>query len=294
MSVNFRVSLGSSLALFLLACAHTPPEELLQARAAYQRAAEGPSKDYTPAGLHVAKNSLQLAERSFRNNEDTWLIRAQSYVALRKAELAESLARAEMYQRDVTDAEKRKEELEDQIMKQTKAELADVTQELQHQQASEVRSAEQLAAEKTARAEAEMKAARATAELQRLGSVSHDARGTVVTLSGSVLFASGKDVLLPAAKSKLDEVAEALLAGDPDTSFVVEGHTDSQGSGEKNKTLSLSRANAVRDYLITREIASDRITTEGYGEERPIAENSNPEGRANNRRVEIVIKPNKG
>jgi outer membrane protein OmpA-like peptidoglycan-associated protein len=72
---------------------------------------------------------------------------------------------------------------------------------------------------------------------------------------------------------------------------VVEGHTDSQGKAEDNHTLSVNRANAVRDYLVAHEIAADRIAAIGFGEERSIADNSTPEGRANNRRVEIVIKP---
>jgi outer membrane protein OmpA-like peptidoglycan-associated protein len=60
-----------------------------------------------------------------------------------------------------------------------------------------------------------------------------------------------------------------------------------------NQALSLNRANTVRDYLTEHGIAADRITAVGYGEERSIADNSTPEGRANNRRVEIVIKPGK-
>jgi outer membrane protein OmpA-like peptidoglycan-associated protein len=154
-------------------------------------------------------------------------------------------------------------------------------------------TAPQLAAERERRAEAERKAASAVSELQRIASVKQDPRGMVVTLSGSVLFASGRSELLPTAQAKLNEVADALLEGDPDTTFVVEGHTDSQGKSDKNQSLSLARANSVRDYLIGREIAADRITAEGYGETHPIASNATPEGRANNRRVEIVIKPGK-
>ena len=111
----------------------------------------------------------------------------------------------------------------------------------------------------------------------------------VITLSGSVLFSSAKWDLLPAAQMKLNDVANALTKEDPHSKIVVEGHTDSQGAAAYNQELSQHRAQAVRDYLVTRGIASDRITAQGFGPTRSIADNASPEGRANNRRVEIVV-----
>ena len=73
--------------------------------------------------------------------------------------------------------------------------------------------------------------------------------------------------------------------------MVVEGHTDSQGADAMNQELSQKRAESVRTYLVSRGIAADRITAQGFGPSRPIADNTSPEGRANNRRVEIVVKP---
>lgn len=113
----------------------------------------------------------------------------------------------------------------------------------------------------------------------------------VITLSGSVLFASAKWDLMPAAQARLNDVATALIKEDPNSKMVVEGHTDSQGTAKYNQDLSKHRAQAVRDYLVTRGIASDRISAEGFGETRTIADNASPEGRANNRRVEIVVQP---
>lgn len=113
----------------------------------------------------------------------------------------------------------------------------------------------------------------------------------VITLSGEVLFASGESALLPGAMLKLNEVADALTKSNPDSKITVEGHTDSQGKPQFNQELSLKRAQSVRDYLVSRGIASDRITAQGMGSQRPIAPNNNAEGRANNRRVEIVVQP---
>ena len=113
----------------------------------------------------------------------------------------------------------------------------------------------------------------------------------VITLSGSVLFASAKWDLLPAAQVRLNDVANALTKEDPLSKIVVEGHTDSQGAPGYNQELSQHRAQVVRDYLVSRGIAGDRISAQGIGPTRPIADNASPEGRANNRRVEIVVQP---
>jgi outer membrane protein OmpA-like peptidoglycan-associated protein len=72
---------------------------------------------------------------------------------------------------------------------------------------------------------------------------------------------------------------------------VVEGHTDSRGTPTSNQVLSESRARAVMDYLVSRGVLAQAITSVGIGQARPIADNASPEGRANNRRVEIIIKP---
>lgn len=91
--------------------------------------------------------------------------------------------------------------------------------------------------------------------------------------------------------TKLDQVAEALKAQDSDKRMVVEGHTDSQGSDAVNQPLSLNRATAVRNYLVSRGVAADKVTAVGMGSTKAITDNSTPENRANNRRVEIVIAP---
>jgi outer membrane protein OmpA-like peptidoglycan-associated protein len=277
----------------LIACAHAAPSELVDARGAYERAAKGPAKTYTPAELHVARESLVTAERAFDDDGDTILVRDQAYIAGRKAELAESLARIEMFKRGISAAGQETERLEDQDAARTKAALATSQNALSAQRAAGAASAKELETERLRRIEAEKRANQAAADLARIGSVKQEERGTVITLSGSVLFASNKFALLPAAQVKLGQVAEALLAGDPAASFVVEGHTDSQGKAAANQLLSVNRANSVRDYLVQHGIAADRITSEGHGPDHSIADNKSAEGRADNRRVEIVVKAGK-
>ena len=118
-----------------------------------------------------------------------------------------------------------------------------------------------------------------------------DERGTVITLSGSVLFASGESELLPAAQRRLSQVAQTLKEQSPDANIVVEGHTDSRGSESYNLELSAKRAQAVRSYLVAEGVDPGRIQAEGLGYAHPVSDNKTAEGRANNRRVEIVVHP---
>ena len=153
------------------------------------------------------------------------------------------------------------------------------------------KTAEQLAVEKAARSAAELKLDGAMKDLAAVAAVKEDTRGLVITLSGGVLFASNKFTLLNTAMTKLDQVAEALKAQGSEKRMVVEGHTDSQGSDLINQPLSLNRANAVRDYLVSRGVDADKIRAVGLGATRPLLDNRNAENRANNRRVEIIIEP---
>ena len=75
----------------------------------------------------------------------------------------------------------------------------------------------------------------------------------------------------------------------PNKRIRVEGHTDSQGSETYNKTLSFKRAQAVKRYLVSQGIAAQRIEVMGYGESQPVADNTTPEGRQLNRRVEVKL-----
>ena len=106
-----------------------------------------------------------------------------------------------------------------------------------------------------------------------------------VTLRG-VTFASGRDELTPASFTVLDDVARQLVQA-PTIRIEVVGHTDATGGRTRNISLSLSRAEAVRAYLVMQGVSSDRLVARGLGPDSPIANNATPGGRAMNRRVEL-------
>ena len=287
----------STLALLLAVAGTTgcasaiAPPELVTARTVYDRASKGPAATLNPTDLHTAKESLDAAEQSFEKEGDTQVTRDLGYTAERRTETAESRARA-------MQALSEKEQVINQMhattaaqAKMTAAELARANQQLASKDQALQAQGSQLQNEVQRRQEAERRAAQAAADLAKLASVKQETRGMVITLSGAVLFTSGKSDLLPAAQVKLNDVAKALIEQDPDSRMVVEGHTDSQGAAAANQELSQKRAQSVRDYLVSRGIAADRITAQGFGQTRPIGENNSPEGRANNRRVEIVVQP---
>ena len=103
-------------------------------------------------------------------------------------------------------------------------------------------------------------------------------------------FAFDQYELTPEAKMGLDENLEAL-SSQPDLSMVIQGHTDSTGPEDYNQKLSEKRAQAVYEYFISKGVSSERMQTIGFGESRPIADNSSAQGRALNRRTEISAAP---
>jgi outer membrane protein OmpA-like peptidoglycan-associated protein len=284
------------------------PTELHTARDAFKKAETSAAPQLAPVQLDEARQALTKAENAFKDGQDDQDVKDLSYVAQRRSELAVSASNLEQAKRDASQAKNDKETTQTALLNATEARLSKTKEAL----ASEQRTVEedkrrldeaakkgkeevsrvqkQLDEEKKAREDAEKKAAAAMASLAEIAKVKEESRGMVITLSGSVLFATGKSELLPIAQDKIGEVAKALK----DQGFkkiIVEGHTDSRGSATQNIELSRARAEAVRSYLITRGIPSDKVEANGIGSSRPVADNGTPDGRANNRRVEIVVTP---
>jgi outer membrane protein OmpA-like peptidoglycan-associated protein len=247
---------------------------------------------------------MAAAEHSFAEDGDTLQTRDLSYTANVLFQTAESRARtlgtererdlavAQMQSNIAASGERATADLGRANEQIASGERALLSAEQQHA-ASQNQSAQALQAEKQRRIDAERRAAIAAADLARLGAVKNEPRGMVLTLSGAVLFASDKAELLPSAQVKLNQVADVLIKQDPDSKIVVEGFTDSQGTAPHNQDLSERRAKTVREYLVSRGIAADRVSSQGFGLARPVADNTSAEGRANNRRVEIVVTPAK-
>lgn len=140
------------------------------------------------------------------------------------------------------------------------------------------------------REEQEKMRAELSTTLSRLAKVREEARGTIVTLPGNIFFDFNKADVKPAMQEKLAEIAQ-VLAAVPDQHLLIEGHTDSDGPSEYNLTLSEQRAQSVQSILLAGGIAPERIKTKGYGQDRPVAPNDTAAGKAQNRRVEIVLEP---
>jgi outer membrane protein OmpA-like peptidoglycan-associated protein len=269
----------------------------VNARNAYARASAGAANQWAPAELHKAKEALALAEQSFADDPNSFRTRDLAYVAERKAELSETLAAsaAETAMRQRAEADYAK--AQGKLVAQSQKMLAETRQQLAENERNSQKTAAELDAERQARMTAEQQAADADKrvkemqeQIAKLAAVREEPRGTVITLSGSVLFPSNSAVLLPEAETRLGQVADALLAT-KEHNLSVEGYTDSRGSDDHNIVLSQQRAEAVRSFLVARGYEPDRVVARGFGKAKPIADNHSPEGRANNRRVEIVIEP---
>lgn len=305
---------GLTLAGLLSACASGVPLQLIEARDAYAASSTGLAAKLTPTELYDAKKALDQANLEYDANGDTTEVRDYAYIAARKIALADVKARTEVDRQEIAAAQKQGVQVRDDQVKSTQAALAHTREQLRTERtANEAETTElkaantaqgkeleknagdlekaagELGAEKEARATAEQRLAGAMKDLAAIVAIKEEARGLVITLSGSVLFASGKFALLESAKTKLDQVAEALKAQNEDKTMLVEGHTDSRGSDAINLPLSRNRANAVREYLITRGVDANKIRAVGLGKTRPLLDNNTAENRANNRRVEIVI-----
>jgi len=255
-----RLIPGILLGACAAGCVAERPKELVDAHATYNRVAAGPTATVNPSGLADAKAELDRADKSYEDhkymqNRDTDFTRDEGYIAMRKAQLAEAEANAMLASRE-------------------KARLdRDLQAALLRQQAKPA-----------------VKADDAAQRLGNMGPVRQDERGTILTLAGSIVFATGQYKLRNESLPKLNQIAVALKDLNGRT-FLVEGYTDSTGSDATNLQLSKKRASAVREYLIRQGVPADQIKAKGNGKDRPVASNDTPEGRAENRRVEIIVQP---
>jgi len=276
------IAVVSSFLAATACAASTPTPELVSARQAYDRARTDPTASLVPDSVLSAKQSLDKAEEVHEKDPQSDAERSYAYVAQRRAELALALGENAKAKQQADAAAAQYVQLQDKLRTSAVAQLG-----AERNQVNQLGS--QLAQTQAGLSAAEARAARAMESLKKISQVKEEARGMVITLSGQVLFVTGKSELLPAARDQLDQVAAALKDQGEMKPIVVEGYTDSVGSDSANQKLSKDRAEAVRAYLVSKGVPSEKITSVGKGEANPVASNDTPDGRANNRRVEIVV-----
>ncbi|MFZ1918376.1 MAG: OmpA family protein [Terriglobales bacterium] len=155
--------------------------------------------------------------------------------------------------------------------------------------AEQSRLAAQRSQQSAQQAEADQAAMRTrlSVQLNSILQTRDSARGLIVSMS-DVLFDTGKYSLKPGAREKLAKVAGILLAY-PGLDIEVGGYTDNVGSDSMNQTLSENRAGSVRDYLVQEGVATNSVSSKGFGNTLPVASNDNSSGRQQNRRVELLV-----
>lgn len=291
------------------------PLEMYEADNAMRIAREAEADRYAPEIMAKAQVDLQNASDIDSNKHgDRKMEITDAREAVERAEDARitSLRKQAAEREAATVMAKDKAQADAALSQQQAAEsqLAAQNSQMQAQQAK--LEAEQAQAAKAqadaARAQAEAEAAEARAKAaeanknvedanavreklrQQLNSVlatSESARGLIVNMS-DVLFDTGKYTLKPTTQISLAKVAGILLAY-PGLKVQVEGYTDSVGSDDFNQKLSENRASTVKNFLISQGVSSDSITSQGFGKNDPVADNSTSAGRAQNRRVNMVV-----
>jgi outer membrane protein OmpA-like peptidoglycan-associated protein len=298
---RMNISLYLPCVLALACASNAASPELVDARRAYDRLRMSDAYAVVPEKVVSAKQALERAETAHADSPGSFEERQRAYVAERASALATAYAELRKAEKDRVGAEESYKARQDDLRRAAESQ-ADRTQRSLEETNNNLVSARrdmaardrELAQERKARQEAEKNAAAAVASLREVAQVKEESRGTVITLDGAVLFVTGKSELMPLAQQKLDQVAKALGDLDDKQTVVVEGHTDSKGPDDANMVLSQARAESVRAYLVSHGVKPERISAVGRGEGQPVATNDTPEGRANNRRVEIVISPKSG
>ena len=265
-----------SLLMALLAGCATQPEKsesLMMARNAVTEAEDNPAVNrYAPVALREAQETLQRAEKAWESGDDTAEAEHLAYLAMKRAELAQAQARRELAVHTGEEATQQRQQI---LMQSREQQAAKARQEAEQAR----REAEQYQAQ-LADAQAKL------AELEP----KQTERGLVLTLD-EVLFPFDSAELKPGAQRSMDRLAR-YLQENPNYRILIEGHTDSTGDAGYNKGLSERRANAVRAALAQRGVSGDRLRALGLGESFPVADNNTNPGRAENRRVEVVIAEN--
>jgi len=314
-------------AALLASCTAAPKKDLAleQVRSQLEELkADTELAGYAPLALGEAERALRQAEAATGDTQRIHLI----YMADRRIQIARAIAQREQLEQELDrlgaersellvrasqlEAEQARMEAERaRMMSQATAEDAQRAREeamqAQHREAESERTARQAIEEaeqakalaassataaQLARREADLALEQADTLRRQLENLQlrQTESGVVVTL-GDVLFESGQTELREEAMASLVEVVD-LLQSEPDKMIRIEGHTDSVGDADTNLEISQQRADAVLRALVSLGVDATRVTTQGMGEDFPIASNETEEGRAQNRRVDVILLDN--
>ena len=255
------------------------------AQAKSQAQAEDATRQKEQAQSDEAKAQLSKTQaESDAADARTKAADAQSETAKAKSDMADSQASAAAA---LADARTKAADAQSETAK-AKSDMADSQASAATAVAAAQAAAEQsrLAAQQAETDKVAMRT-RLSEQLNSVLQTRDSARGLIVSMS-DVLFDTGKYSLKPGAREKLSKVAGILLAY-PGLNIEVGGYTDNVGRDQMNQQLSENRAGSVRDYLVQQGVATNSVTSRGFGNTLPVATNDNAAGRQQNRRVELVV-----
>ena len=252
------------------------------------------------AAAQQAAAAAQAAQQQIQQQASS----GQQVQADQQAAAQQAKAQADQAQQQAAAAQQHAQDMEQQAQQSE--------QQLQQQQAAAQQAQQQLQQEQAARAQAEQQAQTSQQQLQQtqqqlqqaqtdkeqvrqklLGQLNQvlqtkdSARGLIVNMP-DVLFDLNSANLKPQARERLAKVAGILIAY-PDIKVEVDGYTDNTGAADYNQQLSQQRADTVRGYLVQQGVPANSVESKGFGQSDPIASNDSPEGRRQNRRVDLVV-----
>jgi len=288
---NFHYVPLTLIALAVLSGCNTPTHNALlrDAHASYKVAQANPQvTTLAAAELNEAGASLNKADTALSKGKDAATVDQLAYIANQQVAIAQETAKRKTSELAVTNATANR----NQIRLDARTAEADAAKRqvvIANEKLSQ--QAEDLAA-----ADANAQSDQAVIVIQEMQirelNAKQTRRGLVVTL-GDVLFNSGMSELKQSGTNNVQKVADFLMQY-PQRDVLIEGFTDSVGSESSNQALSERRAESVRNALIDLGVSSDRISTQGYGEQYPVAKNDTSAHRQSNRRVEIIFSEDNG